>query len=382
LTPVARSQATFAACFGGRGISVRAPGRVNLIGEHTDYNDGFVLPCAIDFEAAVTGRSRADATVRVVAADYSNATDVFCLDSPIKPRSDAHWANYVRGVIKHLQLRGLPIGGADIAIAGNVPQGAGLSSSAALEVAVGHIFKSLYQLEISSIDLAVNGQQAENQFVGCNCGIMDQLTSATGQRDHALLVDCRSLATRAVPLPTGVSLMILNSNVRRGLLGSEYNARREQCESVARYFGVTALRDVAMATLMAAEGRLDPLLFRRARHVISENLRTLKAAEALAAGERQCVGALMAASHASMRDDFEITVPAIDQLVDIVKSAIGSDGGVRMTGGGFGGCAVALLPRALVAAVYAAVETAYRSPNGERAAIYVCQAAQGASVVA
>ena len=382
MTPVARSQATFAACFGGSGICVRAPGRVNLIGEHTDYNDGFVLPCAIDFETAVTGRPRGDATVRVVAADCSNATDVFRLDAPIEPRPKAHWANYVRGVVKYLQLRGLPIGGADIAIAGNVPQGAGLSSSAALEVAVGHIFKSLYRLEISSTDLAVNGQQAENQFVGCNCGIMDQLASATGQRDHALLVDCRSLATRAVPLPTGASVMILDSNIPRGLVGSEYNARRAQCELAARHFGVMALRDVAMETLIAARGMLDPLLFRRARHVISENLRTLEAAESLAAGELRHVGTLMASSHASMRDDFEISVPAIDGLVDVVKSVIGSDGGVRMTGGGFGGCVVALLPRALVTEVHAAVETAYRSPTGERAAIYICQAAQGASMVA
>lgn len=381
MSPVARSKAIFKACFGGDGVSVRAPGRVNLIGEHTDYNDGFVLPCAIDFETAITGRSRVDATVRVVAADYGNATDTFKLDSPIAPRRDVQWANYVRGMVEQLQLRGLPISGVDIVIAGNVPLGAGLSSSAALEVAVGQAFKTLYQLDISATDLARMGQQAENQFVGCNCGIMDQLISASGQRDHALLIDCRSLATRAVPLPRGSALMILNSNIRRGLVGSEYNSRRTQCESAARFFGVKALRDIDLDTLNSAKRRLDRLVLRRARHVISENARTLEAAEALASGELQRVGALMAASHVSMREDFQITVPAIDVLVDIVSSVIGANGGARMTGGGFGGCVVALVPEAQVGAVRAAVESAYRSPNGQPAAIYVCHAEQGAGVV-
>lgn len=379
-TPLARSQAAFAEHFGGNGLSVRAPGRVNLIGEHTDYNDGFVLPCAIDFETAITGRTRTDGVVHVIAADYADAVDEFRLDEPIISHPGAQWANYVRGVVKHLQIREPSLGGADIAVAGNVPQGAGLSSSAALEVAVGHMFKALHHLSISPTDIAINGQQAENQFVGCNCGIMDQLISALGERDHALLIDCRSLATRAVPLPAGVAVMILNSNIRRGLVGSEYNTRRRQCETAAKHFGVAALRDIDLQTLVSASDGLDSLVMRRARHVVSENQRTLEAADALTAGDIQHMGELMAASHASMRDDFQITVPGIDQLVALVKGVIGTAGGVRMTGGGFGGCAVAIVPHGLVGAVREALNASYRSPEGELAAVYVCQAAQGAGV--
>ncbi|WP_172204448.1 galactokinase [Niveibacterium sp. COAC-50] len=377
-TPQQRTRETFAKHFGDGGITVRAPGRVNLIGEHTDYNDGFVLPCAIDYETAVTGRVRADRIVRVIAADYEDATDEFDLDAEIVPRDDAMWANYVRGVVKFLLARGLKLGGADLVISGNVPQGAGLSSSAALEVAVGQAFKTLFKLPVSATELALNGQQAENQFVGCNCGIMDQLISAQGQAAHALLIDCRSLETRAVALPEGVAVMILNSNVRRGLVDSEYNTRREQCEAAARHYGVKALRDIDEAALEAGKAGLDALTYRRARHVVTENARTLAAADALAAGELRRMGALMAASHASMRDDFEITVPPIDTLVNIVKNVIGDDGGVRMTGGGFGGCVVALVPLAQVAAVEAAVAAQYRSPEGKPATVYVCRATDGA----
>jgi galactokinase len=229
--------------------------------------------------------------------------------------------------------------------------------------------------------VALNGQQAENQFVGCNCGIMDQLISALGERNHALLIDCRSLMSRAVPLPDGMAVVILNSNIHRGLVGSEYNTRREQCEAAARHFGVKALRDVDLAALDAAAGALDPVVLRRARHIVTENQRTLDAAAALAAGDIRGMGVLMAASHASMRDDFQITVPSIDRLVDIAKDVVGTDGGVRMTGGGFGGCVLALVPNALVAAVSQAVASAYRSPEGELASIYVCQASLGAGTV-
>jgi galactokinase len=378
MTPVERSQAAFSAHFGEGALTVRAPGRVNLIGEHTDYNDGFVLPCAIDFETAVSCRARKDSIVRVIAADYEGASDEFDLAKPIETHPTAMWANYVRGVVKHLMLRGFAFGGADLVIAGNVPQGAGLSSSAALEVAVGQAFKSLYALAVSPAELALNGQAAENQFVGCNCGIMDQLISALGEKDHALLIDCRSLATRSVPLPAGVSVVIINSNIRRGLVDSEYNTRRAQCEEAARHFGVKALRDVTLETLLAAEAKLDAVVFRRARHVIGENLRTLDAAEALAAGDIRRMGELMAGSHAAMRDDFEITVPGIDHIVEIVKGVIGAEGGVRMTGGGFGGCVVALVPDGRVDAVKAAVERDYRSPEGKSASIYVCQATAGA----
>ena len=358
---------------------VQAPGRVNLIGEHTDYNDGFVLPCAIDFHTLIAARSRDDLTVRVVASDYGDALDEFRLDAPITPRPDALWANYVRGVVKMLLERGEPLRGVDLAISGNVPQGAGLSSSASLEVATGQIFKSIQGLtELSATDLALIGQRAENQFVGVNCGIMDQLISARGEAGHALLIDCRTLDARPVPMPRGLAVMIVHSRVKRGLVESEYNTRRAQCEAAARHYGVKALRDVDLAALQRGASGLDGVTLRRARHVVTENQRTLDAADALAAGDLERLGALMAESHASMRDDFEITVPAIDQLVAIAQQAIGAAGGARMTGGGFGGCIVAVLPETMVATARAAIEANYRAPSGEAATIYVCRASAGA----
>ena len=380
-TPLERSRAVFEKHFGDGGVSVRGPGRVNLIGEHTDYNDGFVLPCAIDYETVVTGRRRDDRLVRVIAADYDDAEDSFDLDAEIKLHDDAIWASYVRGVVKHLLARGLQLPGADLVISGNVPQGAGLSSSAALELAVGQAFKTLGELPISATELAVVGQEAENLFVGCSCGIMDQLISALGAQDRALLIDCRSLETSAVALPHGAAVVIVNSNVRRGLVDSEYNTRRTQCEAAARHYGVAALRDIDEAALEAGRSGLDDLIYRRARHVVSENARTLAAADALAAGDLRRMGVLMAASHASMRDDFEITVPAIDSLVGIIGAVIGEVGGVRMTGGGFGGCVVALVPQDKVSAIEAAVAANYRSPEGLPATLYVCRASSGACTV-
>ncbi|MBU9832845.1 galactokinase [Rahnella sp. FC061912-K] len=361
-------------------ITIKAPGRVNLIGEHTDYNDGFVLPCAIDYETVIACAQRNDRTIRVIAADYDNEEDSFSLDEPIL-HSDTHpWANYVRGVVKHLMLRNKDFSGADMVISGNVPQGAGLSSSASLEVAVGQALKSLYDLPLDGVALALNGQEAENQFVGCNCGIMDQLISALGKENHSLLIDCRSLETRAVSMPKNAAVVIINSNVKRGLVDSEYNARREQCEVAARFFGVKALRDVDPALFFSIQDELDPVVARRARHVITENDRTLAAADALASGDLKRMGELMAESHASMRDDFEITVPQIDKLVDIVKEVIGDKGGVRMTGGGFGGCIVALVPEDMVEKVRYAVEQQYQAHSGLKETFYVCTASQGAGV--
>ena len=359
---------------------VRAPGRVNLIGEHTDYNDGFVLPCAINYETLIAVGPRQDREVRVVACNYAEALDQFSLDAPIEPRSDALWANYVRGVVKVLLARGLPLQGLDLVVAGNVPQGAGLSSSASIEVAVGWAFKTLPGLEsVSATDIALMAQQAENTFVGVNCGIMDQLISARGESSNALLIDCRSLHAHPVALPQGVAVVIVNSHVKRGLLDGEYNARRAQCEAAARHYGVKALRDVSLEQLNRDATGLEPLVFRRARHIVTENQRTVDAAQALAAGDLAHMGRLMAASHASMRDDFEITHPKIDLIVDILQRSIGSVGGARMTGGGFGGCVVALMPQASVAAARLALANQYQAPGGEPASVYVCQATQGAS---
>ncbi|MDN3717837.1 galactokinase [Vibrio breoganii] len=360
---------------------IQAPGRVNLIGEHTDYNDGFVLPCAINYQTMVAAAKRDDNIVRVISVDYDNAVDEFDFTQEIVFQQDKMWANYIRGVVKCLLGRGFKFKGADISVTGNVPQGAGLSSSAALEVVIGQTFKVLYQLEISQAEIALNGQQAENEFVGCNCGIMDQMISAEGRENHAMLLDCRSLETKSVSMPEDMSVVIINSNKKRGLVDSEYNTRREQCEEAARIFAVKALRDVTIEQLEGKASELDEVVFKRARHVITENNRTLEATDALIAGDMKRMGELMAESHASMRDDFEITVSEVDTLVEIVKNVVGSAGGVRMTGGGFGGCIVALVPPSLVEEIKSSVEQQYEAATGLKESIYVCQAKQGAGLV-
>ncbi|EJD6047075.1 galactokinase [Providencia rettgeri] len=362
-------------------IYVQAPGRVNLIGEHTDYNDGFVLPCAIDYQTMTAAAKRDDRIIRVVAADYHNECDEFSLDGDITFLPEKMWANYIRGVVTFLLQRGFSFNGCDIAVSGNVPQGAGLSSSASLEVVIGQTLKALYQLDISQQDIALNGQQAENQFVGCNCGIMDQLISACGDAGHALLIDCRSLALFPISIPDDLVVMIINSNKQRGLVGSEYNTRRQQCEEAANLFGVKALRDVTFDDFLQQQHQLSPVVAKRAKHVISENERTLAAAKALTQNDLLQLSELMAQSHISMRDDFEITVKEIDTLVDIVKSVLGVQGGVRMTGGGFGGCVVAVMQQQCVQPVIDAVEAQYQKAAGLQADIYVCQPSSGASVV-
>lgn len=357
---------------------IQAPGRVNLIGEHTDYNDGFVLPCAINYQMVVAAAKREDNIIRVIAVDYQNEVDEFSLDNSIEFLPNKMWANYVRGVIHFLQKDNYSFHGMDIAISGNVPQGAGLSSSAALEVAIGQTLKTLYQLPISQKEIALNGQKAENQFVGCNCGIMDQLISACGEENHALLIDCRSLETSAVTMPENMVVMIINTNKKRGLVDSEYNTRRQQCEEAAHILNVTALRDASLEDLLAKKALMSEVVYRRARHVITENSRTLDAAEALRHGDLTTLSQLMMQSHHSMRDDFEITVKEVDSLVEIVKSVIGDRGGVRMTGGGFGGCVVALVTPDLVDKVVDSVKAQYEAKTGLKETIYVCSASQGA----
>lgn len=363
-------------------IVVRAPGRVNLIGEHTDYNDGFVLPCAIDYQTMIAASPRSDLVVRVLALDMNNEQDEFVISKAISPSTEKPWSNYIRAVVQMLLADGFDLTGADLVISGNVPQGAGLSSSASLEVAVAQTFKSLYAINhLSTTQMALLAQRAENEYVGCKCGIMDQLISAQGLAHHALLIDCRSLNTQAVHIPEELAIMIVHSNVQRGLVDSEYNTRREQCEAAAQHYQVKALRDIDYATLIQNRGQLDELTFKRAKHIVTENQRTLDAAKALAQNDIQTMGVLMAQSHASMRDDFEITVPPIDQLVAILQNAIGPAGGARMTGGGFGGCAVALMPEHLIEKVKLAVLEHYKAPNGQAATIYVCQAHAGVSLI-
>lgn len=360
-------------------LVVRAPGRVNLIGEHTDYNDGFVLPCAIGPATMVAVSKRDDDIIEVVAADFENAGDWFRLIPPLERNLKQPWSDYVRGMISALQNEGYPLSGAQIAIAGNLPKGAGLSSSASLEVALGKAMLALTGTDIDHTRLAQIAQMAECDFVGTKCGIMDQLISAQGKAGHALLIDCRSLALTDAPIPDDVAIMIVHSGVTRGLVDGHYNERRRQCETAAAAMGVSALRDADLAMLEAAH--LDAVTTARARHVITENQRTLDAADALAKSDLAALGVLMAQSHASMRDDFEITVPAIDALVEMLQTAIGKQGGARMTGGGFGGACVAVMPLVRVADVQATIEAEYRTPDGDAPLIMVERPGPGVAII-
>lgn len=360
-------------------LVARAPGRVNLIGEHTDYNDGFVLPCAISRQTMVAARRRHDGLLRVVAGDLGGATTTFSVTTPTTPDNTAPWSNYVRGVADGLVEAGVDLSGADLAIMGDMPQGAGLSSSAALENAAGLALAALAgQPDFDRTRLALIGQRAEHRFAGCQCGIMDQLVSARAVQGSALLIDCRSLECRPVPMPDGLAVMIVHSGIERGLVDGEYNLRRQQCEAAARHFGVPALRDL---DVLPEAGGLDSLCYARARHVVGENARTLAAAEALRMGELSRLGELMAESHVAMRDDFAITLPAIDALVALLQDAIGSKGGARMTGGGFGGAVVALLPVSDVERVRATVLAGYSAPDGQPPLVMIETPAAGASLI-
>lgn len=375
---IERAKRAFREAFGGEpDLIAQAPGRVNLIGEHTDYNDGFVLPLAIDRGTVVAAR-RGGSDVQVYAADFDEK-DRFTFAERIEDAAPGDWRNYVRGMVAMLVELEMAPQGMQLAIAGDVPQGAGLSSSASLEVAVGLAVARLAGAEIDLTRLAQLAQRAENEFAGCACGIMDQLVSARAEAEQALLIDCRSLDCRPVPVPENAAVLIVHSGVERGLVDSAYNERRQQCEAAAAHFRVAALRDASLEHLDGADG-LDPLARRRARHVITENARTLAAAEALATSDMARLGRLMAESHDSMRDDFEITVPAIDRLVAILQREIGEEGGARMTGGGFGGCVIALLPAERVEAVVAAVRRDYRPPDGKPPLIHVCRPAAGAGL--
>jgi galactokinase len=363
-------------------LIVRAPGRVNLIGEHTDYNDGFVLPCAIGKGTAIAAGKRGDNLFRVIAADYDGEEDSFAVDASIEAVAGTAWQNYVRGVVKIMIDAGHEIGGTDMVISGDVPQGAGLSSSASLEVGTGLALRELWDLEwLTPTKIALLGQKAENEFVGCQCGIMDQLVSATGKAGHAVRIDCRSLEVTPVAMPSDVTVMIVHSGISRGLVDGAYNERRAQCEKAAEILGVAALRDADMAMLESQRAAMEDVVYRRARHVISENARTLEMADALTAGDLFRMRELMAASHASMRDDFEITVPGIDHLVEVMQNAVGADGGARMTGGGFGGAAVALLRKSKVDEAIAAIKAGYRTPTGDVPEIMIEVAADGASIL-
>ena len=365
-------------------VVVRAPGRVNLIGEHTDYNDGFVLPAAIDRAITYAGRRRADRHVRVYSHDF-NATVEFDLDD-IQKASENTWSNFLRGVSKFLEADGHRLTGADIAFGGDVPREAGLSSSAAVEVGATAFWNKLLGLGLDPVYVVKLSRRTENEFVGVPCGIMDQFISALGRRDHALFLDCRDLTYRHVPLRSDVKIVVCNSGVKRALAQSEYEVRLKQCrEAVAKIAAtgrdVKTLRDVLPSDIEATRSWMDNILWRRAHHVVSENERTLEAVSVLQAGNLERFGELMNQSHESLREDYEVSSKELDTLVALARQQSGVLG-ARMTGAGFGGCTVNLVRADAAENFSQAVAEGYEKVVGLKAEIYVCQASDGALVSA
>jgi galactokinase len=357
----------------------RAPGRVNLIGEHTDYNDGFVLPMAIDRDVTFVGARRNDNHVRIDSANF-NATAEFALNA-IASSDSAPWSNYSRGVAQVLQSAGHTLSGFDAVLWGDVPIASGLSSSAATELATIMAFDAAQQggarLQISGVEAAQHAQTAERSFVGVNCGIMDQFISSLGKAGHALLIDCRSLAYELVSLPAGASVLVVDTSAPRTLAGSAYNERRAQCEEGARSMGVSALRDVSVAEFAKHKAQLPELIAKRCEHVIHENQRTLDATAAMKAGDLRTLGALMNASHDSLRDLYAVSSHELDTVVNITRAVPGVYG-ARMTGAGFGGCAIALVANDAVEAARRAVLADYPRLTQREPKVYVCVASAGA----
>lgn len=356
---------------------VRAPGRVNLIGEHTDYNDGFVLPMAIDRAMWVALRPTNNNTVHITSLDFENPI-AFDLESFTKEAGTP--ADYVKGIAWALQQEGYTLQGWEGVMKGNVPIGAGLSSSAGLELATARAFALVSNIEWDATKMALLAQKAEVKWVGVNSGIMDQMISAVGDAGHALLIDCRSLDTELLPLPSGTAIVILDTNTRRELVTSAYNERRQQCEAAADYFGVSKLRDVDIDTFEAKQDGLEDVIMRRARHIVTENDRVLLAKQAMLDDDAQTLGTLMNASHASLRDDFEVTNDALNVIVANAQAQL-SCFGARMTGGGFGGCAVALVEKGKVEEFSKVVAKAYAEQTPQTASIYITQPSNGAEVI-
>ncbi|HLK59441.1 MAG TPA: galactokinase [Chthonomonadaceae bacterium] len=364
-------------------IVVRAPGRVNLIGEHTDYNDGFVFPAAIDRDVLIAASPRPDRQVRAFALNF-NQSSTFSLQG-VQPATDGRerWSNYLRAMAWIFQEEGMSPQGMNCVVLGDVPLGAGLSSSAAMLVASGLAFAAGLGIEVEGVRLALLAQKAEQQFVGVNVGIMDQFISALGQKDHALLIDTRALTYEAVPLPqSGVSIVIADTNKKRGLVDSEYNTRRAECERAVEILqqflpGITALRDVSLAEFEQYADRLPEVICRRARHVISEDDRTLRSVTALKAGDIARFGELMNASHESLKNDYQVSCKELDAMVAAAR-AIEGVYGARMTGAGFGGCTVSLVRTEAVETFLREVPPRYKQATGLNATIYATTASQGA----
>jgi galactokinase len=373
-------------------LLVRAPGRVNLIGEHTDYNGGFVLPAAIDREITIAATGRADDRVRVYAQNYGESVEFRITDSGVAEALAArHWSSYTRGAVAWLAAQGGPITGADLVITSDLPTGGtGLSTSAALLVGLLYTFGTLAGETPPRAWLASAAQAVENEQIGVPVGPMDPLIIAHARAGHALLIDCRSLEIKAVPLhfaDAGVSLAVVHSGVSRGLAGSEYVVRRRQCEEATAQLAallpgmsIRSLRDVTPEMLNRVEGKLDPLIFRRARHVVTENWRVLESVWALNAANVEALGRFMNASHASLRDDYEVSSPELDLLVGL-SQAQPYVWGARLTGAGFGGATVHLVQTTALDDFTRDVVDAYAAQSGRTPRLYVTQAVNGVSTL-
>ncbi len=378
-----RSTELFEKCFGHepRRI-VAAPGRVNLIGEHTDYNDGFVLPMAIERYTVIAAERHPGGNV-TVHSETTGETAAFGVRGPIA-RGEPAWSNYVRGVVAGFQARGIKVPGFDAVIESSLPYGGGLASSAALEVATATLLEAIAETTLEPLEKALLCQRAEHEFAGVPCGLMDQFTSILGKKDEALLLDCRSRKTTPVKMTDpGVTVLIINTNVRHRLAEGEYARRRQQCEAAARALNVTALRDATMDALNGARKRIDPVVFRRARHVITENERTLRAARAIQAGDWPVVGKLMYDSHASLRDDYQVSCRELDTVVEIARKLGPQQGviGCRMTGAGFGGCAVSLVRTDAVRVLTRLIAEEYEKQTEQEPAMFWSRPAAGARVL-
>ncbi len=367
---------------GGRVEVVKAPGRVNLIGEHTDYNDGFVLPAAVDREIIMAASPRDDGEVHLYAADLDSRSS-FSL-SRIERDGKAAWSNYIRGVLLLLEEKGFPVRGMNAVFGGDVPVAAGMSSSAALEMAAGVMAAAIGEFAVDMVELIKIGQAAENNFVGVNCGIMDQFISGLAKRGHALFLDCRSLDYELVPLPPSdeYKIVIANTMVKRGLVDSAYNERRSQCEQgvdiLKEYLPeIKALRDVTPEDLAKYQDKLPPVVAKRCEHIVFENERVKDSVAALRAGNVERFGQLMRASHESLRDLYEVSCRELDIMVEAAWQAPGVCG-ARMTGAGFGGCTVNLVEADAVDRFVDFVKAQYAEKTGIDPEIYVCEAEDGA----
>lgn len=361
-----------------------APGRVNLIGEHTDYNDGYVLPIALTRNVCIVLRPREDDQVKMYSSEYDTWSE-FKLSNFAHEEGQA-WGNYLRGIAWALQERGHALSGFEGVVSGNVPRGSGLSSSAALEIATAAAF--LYASDINDqltgTEVAELAQRAENEFVGVNCGIMDQFISVLGAEDHALLLDCRSLDYELIPVPPNVSIVIGNTKASRSLANSAYNERRAQCESGVATLQtvlpeITALRDISSEQLEAYRDLLEPLIYQRCHHVVTENERVLKTVEALRAGDLTKIGKLMSESHHSLRDDYEVSSDQLDAMVNVMAESKGCFG-ARLTGAGFGGCAIALVEQGNEQTVADAIFSGYSKETNIWPEVYTTRASVGARV--